>query len=62
MPVHRRTALGIGRTFQNVGLVKNATVRENLVTAQHLQVAYDLRVAEIAHAKKIELEVTPLAA
>src|SRR4051794_34029845 len=37
LPVHRRTALGIGRTFQNVGLVKNATVLENLKTAQHLQ-------------------------
>jgi len=41
LPVHRRTALGIGRTFQNVGLVKNATVGANLATAQHLQVAYD---------------------
>ncbi len=41
LPVHKRTALGIGRTFQNVGLVKNATVEENLATAQHLQVAYD---------------------
>ncbi|MDO3395583.1 ABC transporter ATP-binding protein [Nocardioides sp. SOB44] len=41
LPVHKRTALGIGRTFQNVGLVKNATVRENLATAQHLQVSYD---------------------
>ncbi len=41
LPVHARTALGIGRTFQNVGLVKNATVTENLATAQHLQVAYD---------------------
>ncbi len=41
MPVHRRTALGIGRTFQNVGLVKNASVAENLATAQHLQVSYD---------------------
>ena len=41
MPVHARTALGIGRTFQNVGLVKGATVLENLVTAQHLQVDYD---------------------
>ena len=40
MPVHRRTALGIGRTFQNVGLVKNASVVENLRTAQHLQVDY----------------------
>jgi branched-chain amino acid transport system ATP-binding protein len=41
LPVHRRTALGIGRTFQNVGLVKNATVATNLATAQHLQVGYD---------------------
>ena len=41
LPVHRRTALGIGRTFQNVGLVKNASVAENLCTAQHLQVGYD---------------------
>ena len=41
MPVHARTALGIGRTFQNVGLVKGASVAENLATAQHLQVDYD---------------------
>jgi branched-chain amino acid transport system ATP-binding protein len=41
MPVHQRTALGIGRTFQNVGLVKGTTVLENLMTAQHLQVEYD---------------------
>ncbi|MPY97509.1 MAG: ATP-binding cassette domain-containing protein [Actinophytocola sp.] len=41
LPVHKRTALGIGRTFQNVGLVKNTTVAENLVTAQHLEIGYD---------------------
>ncbi len=41
LPVHKRTALGIGRTFQNVGLVKNATVLDNLRTAQHLQVGYE---------------------
>jgi branched-chain amino acid transport system ATP-binding protein len=35
LPVHRRAALGIGRTFQNVGLVKGQRVRENLLTAQH---------------------------
>ncbi|MGH3520768.1 MAG: ABC transporter ATP-binding protein [Haloechinothrix sp.] len=41
LPVHQRTALGIGRTFQNVGLVKNTTVLENVVTAQHLETDYD---------------------
>ncbi len=40
LPVHDRTALGMGRTFQNVGLVKGSTVRENLKTAQHLQAEY----------------------
>jgi branched-chain amino acid transport system ATP-binding protein len=34
LSVHERAALGLGRTFQNVGLVKGATVRENLITAQ----------------------------
>lgn len=38
--VHERTALGMGRTFQNVGLVKGSTVRENLKTAQHLEAEY----------------------
>ena len=40
LPVHQRAALGMGRTFQNVGLVKGATVLENLLTAQHLQARY----------------------
>ena len=40
LPVHERAKLGLGRTFQNVGLVKGATVRENLVTAQYLQSGY----------------------
>jgi len=38
--VHERAALGLGRTFQNVGLVKGSTVRENLVTAQYLEADY----------------------
>ena len=40
LDVHERTALGMGRTFQNVGLVKGSTVRENLLTAQHLEAGY----------------------
>jgi branched-chain amino acid transport system ATP-binding protein len=40
LAVHERAALGLGRTFQNVGLVKGATVRDNLVTAQYLDADY----------------------
>jgi branched-chain amino acid transport system ATP-binding protein len=32
---HRRAALGIGRTFQNVQLFSSMSVLDNLVTAQH---------------------------
>jgi branched-chain amino acid transport system ATP-binding protein len=41
LAVHKRAALGMGRTFQNVGLVKGSTAIENLKTAQHLEVDYD---------------------
>ena len=40
LPVHERAAMGLGRTFQNVGLVKGSTAVENLLTAQHLQAGY----------------------
>jgi branched-chain amino acid transport system ATP-binding protein len=37
---HERAALGMGRTFQQVGLVKSTTVLDNLLTAQHSEVGY----------------------
>src|SRR5438874_13293903 len=40
LPPHERSALGMGRTFQNVGLVKTETVLENMKTAQHSAVEY----------------------
>ncbi|MEJ7582676.1 MAG: ABC transporter ATP-binding protein [Acidimicrobiales bacterium] len=40
LAVDDRTALGMGRTFQNVGLVKGSTVRQNLLTAQYLKADY----------------------
>lgn len=40
LDVHQRTAIGMGRTFQNVGMIKGATVRDNLKSAQHLLAEY----------------------
>ena len=40
VPIHQRAAMGMGRTFQQVGLVKGATVLENMITAQHTKVEY----------------------
>ena len=37
---HKRVALGFGRTFQNVGMVKTETALDNLKTAQHLKADY----------------------
>ncbi|HET6809794.1 MAG TPA: ABC transporter ATP-binding protein [Acidimicrobiales bacterium] len=42
LPAHRRAAIGFGRTFQNVGMVKTATAVENLRTAQHLKAGYSV--------------------
>jgi branched-chain amino acid transport system ATP-binding protein len=40
LPAHRRAALGIGRTFQNLGLVNDQTVETNLLAAQYLSAGY----------------------
>jgi branched-chain amino acid transport system ATP-binding protein len=40
IPIHERAAMGMGRTFQQVGLVKGATVLENVITAQHTKIDY----------------------
>ena len=39
-PPHRKAAMGFGRTFQNVGMVKSETALENLLTAQHTRAGY----------------------
>jgi branched-chain amino acid transport system ATP-binding protein len=40
LATHQRSALGMGRTFQNVGLVKTETVLTNMLTAQHSAIEY----------------------
>jgi len=42
LPAHARAALGVGRTFQLIGLVKGQSVYENLLIAQHLAAPYGL--------------------
>jgi branched-chain amino acid transport system ATP-binding protein len=40
LPAHRRAAAGMARAFQNVGLIRGATVRTNLLAAEHLGARY----------------------
>ena len=40
LPTHRRVSLGIGRTFQNIGLLRGLTVLENCLVAQHARIGY----------------------
>jgi branched-chain amino acid transport system ATP-binding protein len=41
LPPHKKAAMGFGRTFQNVGMVKSSTALENLKTAMHARAGYD---------------------
>ncbi len=41
VPTHKRVAMGMGRTWQNLGVVPSLTVMENLLTAQHHHVRYN---------------------
>jgi branched-chain amino acid transport system ATP-binding protein len=40
LPTHRKVQLGIGRTWQNIGLVRELTVLENFLLAQHPRITY----------------------
>ena len=53
-PPHKKAAMGFGRTFQNVGMVKSSTVLENLKTAQHARVRYDAFSALIGAGVAVE--------
>jgi branched-chain amino acid transport system ATP-binding protein len=59
-PPHRKAAMGFGRTFQNVGMVKSATALENLKTAQHARTGYDALGGLVgsARARAAERELT----
>ena len=60
VPPYRKAAMGFGRTFQNVGMVKSATALENLKTAQHAKAGYDviggLLGSQVSFAEERKLE------
>ncbi len=40
MPTYKKAAMGLGRTWQNLGVIRTLTVMENVLTAQHAHVRY----------------------
>ncbi|HVM12468.1 MAG TPA: ABC transporter ATP-binding protein [Actinomycetota bacterium] len=40
LPTHRKVRLGMGRTWQNLGVSRDLTVLQNLLIAQHASVRY----------------------
>jgi ABC-type branched-subunit amino acid transport system ATPase component/ABC-type branched-subunit amino acid transport system permease subunit len=51
LPPHERARLGIGRTFQLIGLAKNLSVLENFLLAQHVVAGYGVGQA-LTHLRK----------
>ena len=58
-PPHERVGLGIGRTFQLIGLAKDLSVRENFLLAQHLLAGYSRTEAllSLPRARRVEVEL-----
>jgi branched-chain amino acid transport system ATP-binding protein len=64
IPLHRRTAIGIGRTFQGIELFPDLTVQENLMVGRHHLMRTGIfaggvwfgraRREEIEHRRKVE--------
>lgn len=51
-PAHERARLGLGRTFQQIGLIKDVTVTDNLLFAQHRLAAYS-PVTALLHTRTV---------
>ena len=67
MPAHRRTTIGLSRTFQNIALFKGLSVLDNLMVGRHGRLDYGLfaalfywgpaRRAEDRHRRRADSEV-----
>lgn len=56
LPTHRRVAMGMGRTFQNIGLVRGLNVLENCMVAQHPRINYGISAALLGTPRSYALE------
>ena len=56
LPAHARARLGLGRTFQLIGLAKDLSVTENLLLAQHQHANYDPASALLRLPRAIRVE------
>lgn len=56
MKAHRRAEMGIGRSFQNLGLVRGLTVLQNLITAQHMTAGYGVLEGLLGSPESFERE------
>jgi ABC-type branched-subunit amino acid transport system ATPase component/ABC-type branched-subunit amino acid transport system permease subunit len=59
LPAHARARLGLGRSFQLIGLAKDLSVTENLLLAQHQLASYDPGSAllRLPRASRVEREL-----
>jgi len=55
-PPHERVGMGIGRTFQLIGLAKDLTVRDNFLLAQHLIAGYSTVASMLALPRSARVE------
>ncbi len=58
LPPHKKAAMGFGRTFQNVGMVKSSTALDNLKTAMHAHAGYDALNGMVGGSKSWQAEKT----
>jgi len=56
LKAHERAALGLGRSFQNLGLVRGTTVIQNLITAQHMVTNYTVLEGLLAVPASLQTE------
>ena len=56
LKTHERAELGIGRSFQNLGLVRGTTVLQNLITAQHMTVPYGVMAGMVGAPETFTVE------